>query len=99
MGFKEVAYKGLETGSKLIGAHVMQNGSITLEIINTLETIDDDNVLKFPFFQNDLNKFRNINHEYFLENFKLTTDDLAESKVCHLNQIILNLVNNFIIIL
>ena len=44
MGFKEVAYKGLETGSKLIGAHVMQNGSITLEIINTLETIDDDNV-------------------------------------------------------
>lgn len=76
MGFKEVAYKGLETGSKLIGAHVMQNGSITLEIINTLETIDDDNVLKFPFFQNDLNKFRNINHEYFLENFKLTTDDL-----------------------
>ncbi len=40
-----------------------------------------------------------------LENFKLTTDDLifdlliAESKVCHLNQIILNLVNNFIIIL
>ena len=48
-GFKEVAYKGLETGSKLIGAHVMQNGSITLEIINTLETIDDDNVLKFPF--------------------------------------------------
>lgn len=49
MGFKEVAYKGLETGSKLIGAHVMQNGSITLEIINTLETIDDDNVLKFHF--------------------------------------------------
>lgn len=76
MDFKEIAYKGLETGSKLVGSHVTLNGSIILEIVNTLETINDDNVLKFPYFQQDLNKFELSNQDFFMENFKLTTDDL-----------------------
>ena len=64
MGFKEVAYKGLETGSKLIGACYAKWINYTRNYQH-FGNIDDDNVLKFPFFQNDLNKFRNINHEYF----------------------------------
>ncbi|RCK55202.1 4-hydroxyphenylpyruvate dioxygenase [Candida viswanathii] len=76
MDFSEIAYRGLETGSKLVGSHVTQNGSIILEIVNTLETIDDDNVLKFPYFQDDLAKFERFNQDFFMENFKLTTDDL-----------------------
>lgn len=77
MDFKEIGYKGLETGSKLVGSHVIQNGSIILEIVNTLETIEDDNVLKFPYFHEDFIQFGdNFNYEFFMKNFKLTTDDL-----------------------
>lgn len=42
MGFTEVACKGLETDSRLVGSHVLRNGSILLEIVNTLETVEDE---------------------------------------------------------
>jgi len=38
-GFEEIAYKGLETGSTLIGSHVVSSGNIVIEFINTLESI------------------------------------------------------------
>ncbi|KAI5969439.1 TCRP [Candida margitis] len=79
MGFKEVAYRGLENDSRLVASHVVQNGSIFLEIVNTLETIKDDNVLRFPYFKHDLSLFekfdRNMNN--YVEEFKITTEDLV----------------------
>ncbi|CAD1809778.1 4-hydroxyphenylpyruvate dioxygenase [Candida parapsilosis] len=79
MGFKEVAYRGLENDSRLVASHVVQNGSIFLEIVNTLETIKDDNVLRFPYFEKDLSLFQKFDHDMssYLEEFKITTEDLV----------------------
>lgn len=41
MGFEEVAYKGLETNSRRLASHVVKNGNIVFEIINTLEAVTD----------------------------------------------------------
>lgn len=41
-GFKEIAHKGLETGSEFIGAHVLRNGNVTIELVNNLVTIKDN---------------------------------------------------------
>ncbi|KAG7661341.1 TCRP [[Candida] subhashii] len=76
MGFEEIAFRGLENDSRLVGAHVVKNGEIFLEIVNTLETVEDDNVLKFPYFENDLKKFKGIDKYDYLKDFKITTDDL-----------------------
>ncbi|KAK6464046.1 4-hydroxyphenylpyruvate dioxygenase [Scheffersomyces coipomensis] len=77
MGFKEIAYKGLENDSRLVGSHVISNGDVILEIVNTLETIEDDNVLKLPYFQKDLLKFKEINNLNYLNDFKISIDDLV----------------------
>lgn len=79
MGFREVAYRGLENDSRLVASHVVQNGSIFLEIVNTLETIKDDNVLRFPYFKQDLSLFEKFDHDLstYLEEFKITTEDLV----------------------
>ncbi|KAK6454533.1 4-hydroxyphenylpyruvate dioxygenase [Scheffersomyces xylosifermentans] len=77
MGFEEVAYKGLENDSRLVGSHVIKNGDIVLEIVNTLETVEDDNVLKFPYFQKDLERFHELSSSRYLSDFKVTTDDLV----------------------
>ncbi|KAI3406299.2 TCRP [Candida oxycetoniae] len=79
MGFKEVAYKGLENNSRLVASHVVQNGSIFLEIVNTLETIKNDNVLKFPYFKDDLLRFEkfDLRMKTYVEEFKITTEDLV----------------------
>ncbi|KAG5421612.1 TCRP [Candida metapsilosis] len=79
MGFKEVAYRGLENDSRLVASHVVQNGSIFLEIVNTLETIKDDNVLRFPYFKQDLASFEKFDNDMstYLEEFKITTEDLV----------------------
>lgn len=37
LGFHEIAYRGLETGSSLVGAHVVSNGDIRFEFVNNLE--------------------------------------------------------------
>ncbi|KAL6452263.1 hppD 4-hydroxyphenylpyruvate dioxygenase [Candida maltosa Xu316] len=61
MGFDEVAYRGLETGSCMICSHVLRNGEIVLEIVNTLESVDlDDDVLTLPCFGDvdDIQKIR-----------------------------------------
>ncbi|RLV95648.1 4-hydroxyphenylpyruvate dioxygenase [Spathaspora sp. JA1] len=76
MGFNEIAYKGLENDSRLVGSHVVRNGEILFEIINTLETVEDDNVLKFPYFQQDLARFQEIDKYDYLDKFKVTTSDL-----------------------
>lgn len=77
MDFKEIAYKGLENDSRLVGAHVIRNGDVTLEIVNTLETVEDDNVLKFPYFEKDLKQFPQLNELKYLRDFKITTNDLV----------------------
>ncbi|CAI5757712.1 unnamed protein product [Candida verbasci] len=45
-GFEEIAYKGLETGSKLLASHVLRNGSIIIEVTNSLESILNDSQLE-----------------------------------------------------
>ncbi|CAK9438307.1 uncharacterized protein LODBEIA_P25310 [Lodderomyces beijingensis] len=79
MGFEEVAYKGLENNSRLVASHVVQNGAISLEIVNTLETFKDDNVLKFPYFKNDLSKMESFDSrsKSYVDDFKITTEDLV----------------------
>ncbi|KAI5953700.1 TCRP [Candida jiufengensis] len=80
MGFKEVAYKGLENGSRIIASHVVSNGDIFLELVNTLETINEDqNLLKFPFSQEELETFEDFDTKFktYLEEFKITTEDLV----------------------
>lgn len=41
MGFEEVAYRGLETNSRRLASHVVRNGNILFEIINTLESVTE----------------------------------------------------------
>lgn len=36
MGFKHIAYSGLETGSKLVASHVVQNGDIKMVFVSAL---------------------------------------------------------------
>lgn len=42
MNFEEIAYRGLESGSKLLASHVVRNGNVTFELINTLISIEED---------------------------------------------------------
>lgn len=41
-GFKEIAYRGLETNSRKIASHVVRNGDIVIEFVNTLECVDHE---------------------------------------------------------
>ncbi|KAK6203127.1 4-hydroxyphenylpyruvate dioxygenase [Scheffersomyces amazonensis] len=77
MGFREIAYKGLENDSRLVASHVISNGKVVLEIVNTLETVEDDNMLKLPYFQRDLKKFKEVNNLDYLNDLKITIDDLV----------------------
>lgn len=38
MGFEEIALKTLETGSRMIASHVIKNGEIVIELVNTLNS-------------------------------------------------------------
>src|ERR1700761_100072 len=40
MGFKRVAYRGLETGSKVVASHVVRNGDVTFVLTSPLHTPD-----------------------------------------------------------
>ena len=40
MGFKRIAYKGLETGSRNICSHVIRNGDITFVLTSPLRSLD-----------------------------------------------------------
>lgn len=42
MGFNEVAYRGLESDSRHIASHVVRNGDVTFELVNTLEYFNDN---------------------------------------------------------
>lgn len=43
-GFEEIAYRGLETNSRRIASHVVRNGEIVIEFVNTLECVDHEKV-------------------------------------------------------
>ncbi|KAG7193978.1 uncharacterized protein KQ657_005177 [Scheffersomyces spartinae] len=53
MDFEEIAYKGLESGSKLLASHVVRNGNVTFELVNTLISMDQDQELCFPLSGED----------------------------------------------
>ena len=40
MGFERVAYRGLETGSKVVASHVIRNGDVTFVLTSPLHTPD-----------------------------------------------------------
>lgn len=42
MGFREIAFRSLESDSPLVGAHVVQNGNVTFVIVNNLEIPDGE---------------------------------------------------------
>ncbi|CAK7905612.1 hypothetical protein CAAN1_29S00782 [[Candida] anglica] len=46
MGFKEIAYKGLETGNSFTASHVVQNGSILIEITNIIRDLEEDSEMQ-----------------------------------------------------
>ena len=41
-GFKHLAYRGLETGSRRVASHVIQQGKIIFEFSNALNPNDDE---------------------------------------------------------
>lgn len=41
MGFKQVAYRGLENDSRFIASHVVSNGDVVFELVNTLGFAED----------------------------------------------------------
>lgn len=41
-GFKQIAYKGLETGSRTIAAHVVSNGNIKLVFQSSLRYLSEN---------------------------------------------------------
>ncbi|PWY64104.1 4-hydroxyphenylpyruvate dioxygenase [Aspergillus eucalypticola CBS 122712] len=45
MGFKRVAYRGLETGSRAICSHVVRNGDITFVLTSPLRSLDQMELL------------------------------------------------------
>ena len=40
MGFERIAYRGLETGSKVVASHVVRNGDVTFVLTSPLHTPD-----------------------------------------------------------
>jgi 4-hydroxyphenylpyruvate dioxygenase len=40
MGFQRIAYRGLETGSKVVASHVIRNGDVTFVLTSPLHTPD-----------------------------------------------------------
>ena len=40
MGFKRVAYKGLETGSRAVASHVVRNGKVTFVFTSPLRCLE-----------------------------------------------------------
>lgn len=42
MDFQEIAFRGLESKSPLIGAHVVRNGNVTFVIVNNIQTPDGE---------------------------------------------------------
>jgi 4-hydroxyphenylpyruvate dioxygenase len=41
MGFEKVAYKGLETGSRITASHVVRNGAVTFVLTSPLRGLKD----------------------------------------------------------
>lgn len=79
MGFREIACRGLETDSRLIGAHVIRNGNILFEIVNTLETVEDDLT---PQFEANPQNIRQTIPKSFVKGYKTTANELVSDIVC-----------------
>lgn len=69
MGFEEVAYKGLENDSRILGSHVVRNGDVIIEFINTLETVEE-NPSDLPLGKDQLKEDFN-SQKSFSEEFKI----------------------------
>lgn len=41
MGFERIAYKGLETGSRVVASHVVRNGAVTFILTSPLRSLND----------------------------------------------------------
>lgn len=76
MGFREVAYKGLENNSRLLASHVVQNNRVVIEFISTLESEMND-ISNLPSLANDA---------AYLQS--LTTENNADSSLSQVNQIL-----------
>ena len=64
MGFERVAYRGLETGSRMVASHVIRNGAVTFVLSSPLRGIpkaDDDR-----FSDDERNLLRNM-HEHIAQ--------------------------------
>lgn len=49
MGFKEIAYKGLETKLTKLASHVLKNGNVLIEVMNTLTKVEEN----YPNYPNN----------------------------------------------
>ena len=58
MGFKRIAYRGLETGSRAICSHVIRNGEITFILTSPLRSLDQID----RFTPEEQDKLREIHH-------------------------------------
>ncbi|KAL4739447.1 Glyoxalase/Bleomycin resistance protein/Dihydroxybiphenyl dioxygenase [Aspergillus similis] len=58
MGFKRIAYRGLETNSRAICSHVIRNGDITFVLTSPLRSLDQ--ISRFAIEEQDL--LREIHH-------------------------------------
>ena len=47
MGFERVAYRGLETGSRLVASHVVRNGAVTFVLSSPLRGLTGGNDGRF----------------------------------------------------
>ncbi|KAL4932816.1 4-hydroxyphenylpyruvate dioxygenase family protein [Aspergillus undulatus] len=54
MGFKRIAYKGLETNSRTVCSHVIRNGAITFVLTSPLRSLDQ--IDRFPVEEQELLK-------------------------------------------
>lgn len=104
-GFEPVAYRGLENDSRFIGSHVLKNGEVYFEVVNTLEAVEDDPSTGIQF------NFKEISDDFIFDLInckvdfskksthkriyqKITTSKLYRKTVEEYNRLILDAANN-----
>lgn len=83
MGFTEIAYKGLETNSRKLASHIVKNGSVVFEIINTLETVDEK-LQDSHVGKNDTKRMQHdytASENYVMKEFKKNMSNLVKEVV------------------
>lgn len=92
MGFKEIAYRGLENGSKLLASHVIQNNGVVIEFISTLESLNAK-LAPLPSVIEDMDYLRFFNTKASVDRtlqdiqpiMNLLLEDLLEQHLIKLN--------------